>query len=146
VEDQWGRSRCVDLCADAACWVWLCLQSLQSKPLAVLRCQLRLWMCICTQALWVVVGCMAYVLDGASCACECVYAHRNQGYVIRRICIIRRIVFNAYFTVLNKLGRSIRLQNLPFLPFWGLFRQFPPQQRPFSELSMLLRYILLTRI
>jgi hypothetical protein len=25
-----------------------------------------------------------------------------------------------------------------FWPFWGLFRQFPPQQRPFSEFSVLL--------
>ena len=66
-----------------------------------------------------------------------------QGCVIRRIRIIRHIVFNAYFTVLNKSGRIIRLQNLPFLPFFGLFRQFPPQQRPFSELLMLLYSILI---
>jgi hypothetical protein len=49
-----------------------------------------------------------------------------QGWVIRRIRIIRRIVFNVYFTVLNKLGRIIRSQNLPFLPVFGLSRQFPP--------------------
>ena len=41
------------------------------------------------------------------------------------------IVINAYFTV---LGHTIRLQSLPFLPFFGLHRQIPPQQRPFSEL------------
>jgi hypothetical protein len=44
-----------------------------------------------------------------------------QEWVIRRIGIIRRAVFNAYFTVLNKLGCIIRLQNLPsfagFRPF-----------------------------
>ena len=50
----------------------------------------------------------------------------KQGCVIRCIHIIRRITFNAYFTVLNKLGRIIRLQSLPFLAVFGLFRQFPP--------------------
>jgi hypothetical protein len=44
-----------------------------------------------------------------------------QGWVVRRICIIRRMVFNAYFTVLNKLGRIIRLQNLPFFAIIGPF-------------------------
>ena len=43
-------------------------------------------------------------------------------WVIRRIRTIRRMVFNAYFTVLNKLGRYIRLQHLPFLAFLGNFR------------------------
>ena len=55
-----------------------------------------------------------------------------QGWVTRRIRIIRRMIFNPYLTVLNKLGRIIRLQSLPSLPF------FPPQQRPFSELPVLL--------
>ena len=32
----------------------------------------------------------------------------DQGCVIRRFRIIRHIVMNAYFTVLNKLGRIIR--------------------------------------
>jgi hypothetical protein len=58
----------------------------------------------------------------------------SQGWVIRRIRKIRRMVFDPYFTVLNKLGRIIRLQNLPFS---CLFGQFPPQQRPFSELPVL---------
>jgi hypothetical protein len=48
----------------------------------------------------------------------------NQGCVIRRIRIMRRIVFNAYFTVLNKSGRIIRLQNLPFLAFLPKFLRF----------------------
>jgi hypothetical protein len=60
--------------------------------------------------------------------------HVMQECVKRRICIIRCIVFNAYFTVLNKLARIIRLQSLPAL---GLFRQLPPKQLPFSELPML---------
>ena len=76
------------------------------------------------------------------CVCVCV-----RGGGVTQIClltagmcltaysIIHRIVFNAYFAVLNKLGLIIRLQNLPFL---GLLGQFPPQQRPFSELPMLL--------
>jgi hypothetical protein len=55
-----------------------------------------------------------------------------QGWVTRRIRIIRRMIFNPYLNVLNKLGRIIRLQSLPSLPF------FPPQQRPFSELPVLL--------
>ena len=70
-----------------------------------------------------------------------------QGCVTRRIRIIRRIVINAYFTVLNKSGHIIRLQNMPFcrfLPFWGLFRQFPPHQRLLSQLPMLLYNVLIT--
>jgi hypothetical protein len=69
--------------------------------------------------------------------------HNHQGSVTWPICIIRCIVFNAYFTVLNESGCFIQLQNLPFLPFLGLFRQFPPQQRPVSELPMLLYNILM---
>jgi len=42
----------------------------------------------------------------------------NQGCVIRRIPIIRRILINAFFTVLIKLGRIIRLQNMLFAVFW----------------------------
>jgi len=57
---------------------------------------------------------------------------------MRHIRIIRRIVFNAYDNVLNKLGRIIQLQNLAFLPFFGIFRQFPPHQWPFIELPILL--------
>ena len=48
----------------------------------------------------------------------------EQGWVVQRIRIIRRIVFNAYFTVLNKSGRIIRLQNLPFLAFLPKFLRF----------------------
>jgi hypothetical protein len=55
---------------------------------------------------------------------------------MRHIRIIRRIVFNAYDNVLNKLGRIIQLQNLAFLPFFGIFRQFPPHQWPFIELPI----------
>ena len=40
----------------------------------------------------------------------------HQGCVIRRICIIRRIVFNAYFTGWKKSGRIIQMQN--FGPLW----------------------------
>jgi len=36
--------------------------------------------------------------------------------------IIRHMVSNAYLTVLNKLGRIIRLQKVPFLAFLGNFR------------------------
>jgi hypothetical protein len=39
---------------------------------------------------------------------------QNQGWVIRRIRIIRRMVFDAYFSTLNKLGR--------FFAFLGNFR------------------------
>jgi len=63
--------------------------------------------------------------------------------VIRRILIIRRIVFNAYFTVLNKSGHILRLRNMAkFAEFW-LFRQFPPRKRPFSELPMLFYKIII---
>jgi len=48
------------------------------------------------------------------------------------------ISYLTRFTVLNKLGRNLRLQNLPFLPFFGLVRQISSQQRPFSEPPMLL--------
>ena len=65
---------------------------------------------------------------------------KYQGCVVRRIRIIRRIVFNAYFTILNKSGCIIRLQKLPN---FGLFRRFPPHKRPFSELPMLLHNILM---
>jgi len=42
-----------------------------------------------------------------------------QGCFIRRVCIVRRIVFNAYLTVLNNSCRIIRLDSLPFLDkFW----------------------------
>jgi hypothetical protein len=68
----------------------------------------------------------------------------HQGCVIWRIRVIRCIVLNAYFTVLYKLGRIIRLQHLSFLPFWGLLRQFLPRQRPFSERPMLSCNILVT--
>ena len=43
------------------------------------------------------------------------------GGFIQRICILRRIVFSAYLTVLNKPGRIIRLH---ILPFWGDFWPF----------------------
>ena len=69
------------------------------------------------------------------------------GKVDTCLSIVRRIVLNAYFTVLNKSGRTIGLQNLPYLPYLpviGLLRLTPPQIRPFSELPMLLYNILIT--
>jgi len=42
-----------------------------------------------------------------------------QGFAIRRIRIILRIVFNAYSTELNKSGPIIRMHNLPiFAETW----------------------------
>jgi len=67
-----------------------------------------------------------------------------QGWVVRRIRKIRRMVFKACFTILNKLDRIIRLQSLPFFAVFGLFRQFPPQQRSFIELPVLIYNILMT--
>jgi len=50
--------------------------------------------------------------------CKDTYSAK-QGWVIRRIHKIRRMVYNVYFTVMNKLGHIIRLQNLPFFAgFW----------------------------
>jgi hypothetical protein len=58
--------------------------------------------------------------------------------------IICRIVFNAFFTILNKSGHIIWLQSLPIFADHGLFRRFLLQKRPDSELAMLLYiYILL---
>ena len=34
---------------------------------------------------------------------------KSQGWVIRRIRKLRCMVFDAYFTVMNKLGRIIRV-------------------------------------
>ena len=61
-----------------------------------------------------------------------------QGWVTRRIRIIRRMIFNPYLNVLNKLGRIIRLQYLPF----AVFKAIPPQQQPFSEIPVRLYNII----
>jgi hypothetical protein len=45
-----------------------------------------------------------------------------QGCVKWRIEILRRIVFNAYLSVLNKSGCIIRLQNLRIFGLLGSFR------------------------
>ena len=50
----------------------------------------------------------------------------NQGCVIQRIHLILRIVSNAYFTVLNKSGHIIRLQNLHFCRFLAFVGNFRP--------------------
>jgi hypothetical protein len=49
-----------------------------------------------------------------------------QECVIRRIHIIRRIVFNAYFTILNKLGHIYDCKFCRFLPFLAFLGNFHP--------------------
>jgi len=51
----------------------------------------------------------------------------RQGCFIRSVRKIPRIVLNANLIVLNKPGRIIRLQ---ILPFWGDFRPFKAVFRP----------------
>ena len=71
---------------------------------------------------------------------SCAHIPCVQGCVIRRIQIIRRIVFNAYSTVLNKA----QIKQLQKLPIFGLYRQSSPKKRPFSELAVLLHNISIT--
>jgi hypothetical protein len=59
----------------------------------------------------------------------------SRDVVILHIRIIRRIVINAYFYVLNKSGRIIRCKICRIWPIWGLSRHFPPQNTAFLRAS-----------
>jgi len=93
----------------------------------------RVCVLVCVRLCVFVCVCMCVCVH--VCVLVCVYVCVCQG------CVIWHIVFNAYFTVLNKLGDCKNCSFRLLWPFW----QFPPQQRPFSELPMLFYNILITQ-
>jgi hypothetical protein len=77
--------------------------------------------CQCVVCVLRMFSCTSVAYGGAcTCVvCKCVYIN-FQGCLIQHICVIRRIVFNAYVTVLNKSGCIIRLQFYRFGVIFGL--------------------------
>ena len=66
-----------------------------------------------------------------------------MGCVIWRIRIIRRIVFNAFLPYWTNWAILYGCKDCRFMPIFGIFGLFPPQKRPFSELSILLHDIVI---
>ena len=74
----------------------------------------------------------------------------KQGYVVRRICIICRIIFSAYFTVLEKIGPYYVIAKFASFanlwPFKAISAFKTAFQRPSNALySMLITYDLLKK-
>jgi hypothetical protein len=50
------------------------------------------------------------------------------------------MVFNAFYRS-ELIGQYYSIAEIALFAVFGLFRQFPPQQRPFSELPVLLLFV-----